>query len=171
VSLAGDLTDLAAQLKIQLNLFQDNPAFKLDVENYLAPTIRLDRDRKKFAADPLLKKHPSVKETVTHLTKAMVQLSGLMKGLAELRGAYTAPLVPGDIAAARSAQAALGKAHDKMTDKLENLVTEVEEAAASVGRASGAANSGQGTNEERSYRVTFNRIEEGEYRRGLRRSG
>jgi len=171
VTFAEDLMALATELKGQLQLYRKNTPAKLSAQIYSKLADALDREREKCEAEPILQKgDPSVRETVAHMTGAMEQLAEMVKDLAELREAYVAPKGPGSLGPAKSDLDAMREAHGVVKRELKNLVEEVEETAKSVARYTGAVNSSQQVNEERSYRAVLSRAE-GEYRRGLRRSG
>jgi hypothetical protein len=171
VTFVEDLMALAAELKGQLQLYRKNTPAKLSADIYSKLADTLDRKREQYEAEPILQKgEPSARETVRHMTGAMEWLADEVKELAELRQAYVAPKGPGSLASAKSDLDAMREAHGVVKRDLNELVAEIEETAKSVARYTGALNSNQQVNEERSYRAVLSRAE-GEYRRGLRRSG
>jgi len=171
VTFAEDLMALATELKGQLQLYRKNTPAKLSAEIYSKLAGTLDREREKCEAEPILQKgEPSVRETGAHMTEAMEQLAELVKDLADLREAYVEPKGPGSLGSAKSDLDAMRDAHGVVKRELKNLVEEIEETARSVARYTGAVNSDQQVNGERSYRAVLSRAE-GEYRCGLRRRG
>ena len=171
MSFAEDLTALATDLKIVQQDFERESPAGLDHQDYLTLANRLYNERQKYGAEPTLQKgKDSIRDTATHMIKAMGRLAGMAKDLAELREAYVPSKESGNLRARASDIKVMRRDHDKVTNKLNKLVEEIESVAASLARSSGGGNSSQVTDDGNSYRVVPIRMK-GEYRRGLRRSG
>lgn len=171
MTFVGDLAGLAAELKMQQQLFQRNTFSTTSAQIYANLANVLDRGREACEAETTLPKlEPSVQLTVEALTTAMEELSDLVKDLAEVREGYVKPQGAGSVAQGIEALEAARKPHAAVRQGLKELVRNLEKATESVTRYAGAANSSQEASEERSYRAVSTRMER-EYRRGLRRSG
>lgn len=171
MTFADDLTALATELAVQQKLFQKNTFATTSAQIYSNLANVLDRGRETCETEPTLHKiDPSVQETIRHLTEGLEELYDLAKDLAELREGYVKPQGAGSVAPGIADLEAVRKSHAAVRQRLKKLAEDTENAAKSAGRHSGAANSSQQTNEERPYRAVVTRME-GEYRRGLRRSG
>jgi hypothetical protein len=174
VTFAEDLTSVATDLNAQLQIFQKETFATLSVELYSNLGSFLDRKRERCETEPTLQKADpsleSLKETMAGIIGAMQELADLVKGLAVLREGYVRPQGAGSMAPGLADLEAVRKPHDEVRQKLKDLAGDVERAAQSVARYGGALNSSQQTSEERRYRSVFTRME-GEYQRGLRRSG
>ena len=171
MSLADALTDLANVLRAQQLLFEENTFDTMSAEIYKNLVDILKKGRKTCKTDPMLPKmEPSVQVTIGGIVKVMEELADKARILAVGRELYANPKGAGSVAAAMDALAAARTPHAKMRHELEELAGDVETAADSVRRHGGATNSSQSTNEERPFRAVLTRMD-GEYRRGLRRSG
>jgi hypothetical protein len=171
VTFADDLTALATELKVQQQLFQKNTFATTSSQIYTNLANVLDRGRETCETEPTLHKlDSSVEDTIRHITGLMEGLADLVKDLAVAREGYVKPQGAGSVGPGIADLEAVRKPHAEVRQRLKELAGDTERAANSVGRHGGAANSSQQTSEERPYRAVFTRIE-GEYRRGLRRSG
>lgn len=171
MSLADALTDLAHVLRVQQLLFEENTFDTMSAELYVNLINILKEGRKTCKTDPTLAKiDPTVRDTIGAIVQVMEELSDKARILVVARGAYANPQGAGSVAATFDALAAARVPHAEMRQRLEELAGDVETAADGVSRHGGATNSSQSTNEERPYRAMVTRMD-GEYRRGLRRSG
>lgn len=170
MTFADALTELATELKMEQQLFQDNTFVTTTPEIYTNLADILKRGRKTCETEPTLHKiDSSLQQTIGHIIETMEELADLVKDLAVLRQAYVKPEGAGSVAPGMADLEAARKPHAAVRKKLKELAEDVENACMSVRRHGGAANSGQQTNEKRPYRA-FTRPD-GEYRRDLRRSG
>lgn len=171
MTFADDLAALATELAVQQQLFQKNTFATTSAQIYTNLANVLDRGRETCETEPTLHKiDSSVQQTIRHITEVMEEVSDLVKDLAVVREGYVKPQGAGSVASGIADLEAVRKSHSALRLRLKELAGDTEDAAKSVGRHGGAANSNQQTNEERPYRAVLTRME-GERRRGLRRSG
>lgn len=171
MTFTGYLTELATVLRVQQQLFEDNTFTTMTAEIYKNCATVLDGGRKTCKAELAAGKLPEPTQvTVTAITGEMEELSDIVKALAVAREGYVPPQGAGSVGPGLADLEAARSPHASVRHRLDELAGDVETAASSAARHPGAANSSQQTAEERPYRAVVTRME-GEYRRGLRRSG